>query len=344
MGEPRIVAIGRAVPERRYAQQDLLTHSPWARSPLLERLFLDAPVHTRGFFVPPDFHARPRTLTETNAAWLEGAMALGGEALRDALLRSGRTPSEVDLIAVTTVTGYATPGLDLRLARQEGLRPDITRAHFNCVGCHAALPLLKVAADHVARRPGSLAVAAAVEICSACFSQREDPQNLVATSLFGDGAAVAVVADQGPGPVLLDFGSLNDFDHMHTLGFDLDALGFRIVLDPSIPDLIARHVQQAVGALLERHDLSPSDVSIWAVHPGGSRILEAAGQALGLSDRDLDPSRRVLRAHGNMSSPSVLFCLAEALRTYGLPTSGHGVMVAFGPGLGIEVALLAFGR
>lgn len=344
MGEPRLLAIGRAVPERSYVQQDLLVHSPWGRSPLLERLFLDSPVHSRGFFVPPSFHAQPRSLTETNAAWLEGALALGGAALRDALTRSGHRPEQVDLIAMTTVTGYATPGLDLLLARQEGLRNGVARAHFNCIGCHAAIPLLKVAADHVARRPGSVAVAGAVEICSACFTERDDPQNMVATSLFGDGAAVAVVGDGGDGPVLVDFSARYDFDHIDTLGFDLDALGFRIVLDPAIPDLIAGHVQGAVGELLERHGVPPSDVGIWAIHPGGSRILEAAGHALGLSDAQLDPSRRVLRAHGNMSSPSVLFCLAEAFRARGVPRQGHGVMVAFGPGLGIEVALLAFGR
>lgn len=344
MGEPRLLAIGRAVPERSYVQQDLLVHSPWGRSPLLERLFLDSPVHTRGFFVPPEFHAVPRSLTETNAAWLEGALTLGGAAMRDALDRAGQEPGDVDLIAVTTVTGYATPGLDLLLARQEGLRNGLARAHFNCIGCHAAVPLLKVAADHVARRPGDLALAAAIEVCSACFTERDDPQNLVATSLFGDGAAVAVVGDTGDGPVLVDFASRYDFEHLHTLGFELDALGFRIVLDPSIPDLIAGHVREAVHDLLDRNGVPASDVRIWAVHPGGSRILEAAGAALGLSDRDLDPSRRVLRAHGNMSSPSVLFCFAEALQAHGVPTSGHGVLVAFGPGLGIEVALVRFGR
>lgn len=344
MPEPRLLAIGRAVPERQYVQQELLAHSPWGRSPLLDRLFLDAPVHTRGFFVPPSFHAVPRSLTETNAAWLEGALALGGAALRDALDRAERRPTDVDLIAVTTVTGYATPGLDLLLARQEGLRASIARAHFNCIGCHAAVPLLKVAADHVARRPGSTAVAAAIEICSACFSTRDDPQNLVATSLFGDGAAVAVVGDGGDGPVIVDFASRYDFEHMHTLGFDLDALGFRIVLDPTIPDLIASHVRAAVDELLDRHGLTPEAVRVWALHPGGSRILDAAGHALGLSDAALAPSRRVLRAHGNMSSPSVLFCLAEAFRAGGVPRDGHGVLVAFGPGLGIEVALLAFGR
>jgi alkylresorcinol/alkylpyrone synthase len=340
----RIQAIGRAVPENRVAQQDLLVHSPWKRTPLLERLFLDSPIHSRGFFVPPEFYATPRTLTETNAAWLEGALSLGGRALREALTRSGRGPHDVDLFAVTTVTGYATPGLDLLLARQEGLRDDFARAHFNCVGCHAAVPLLKVAADHVARRPGSTAVALAVEVCSACFSERDAAENLVATALFADGAAAVTLGTEGDGPALLDFGSRYDFDHIDALGFDLDALGFRIILDPSIPDRVADSIEATVDSLLARNGIQRDDVVLWALHPGGSRILEAVGNALGLDDAQMAPSRRVLRAHGNMSSPSVVFSLAEALRTQGVPESGFGVMAAFGPGLGIEVALLGFGR
>lgn len=343
MPDVRIASIGRAVPARRIAQQTLLRHSPWPITPLLERLFLDAAVHTRGFHVPPEFHAQPRSLTETNAAWLDGALSLGGEALREATSRAGVRPDQVDLIAATTVTGYATPGLDLLLARQEGLRPDVRRAHFNCIGCHAALPLLQVAADHVRANPDDTAVALAVEVCSACFSQRDDPQNLVATSLFGDGAAAVVLRSDGEGPRVLGFGSRYDFEHMDALGFDLDSLGFRIILDPAIPKLIATHIEAAVDALLTRHGVPRDDVCLWALHPGGSAILDRAGTALGLSEHDLAPSRRVLRNHGNMSSPSVLFCLAEALRDRGLPERGHGVLAAFGPGLGIEVALLGFG-
>lgn len=344
MPEPRIVSIGRAVPQRQYAQQDLLVHSPWRRTPLLERLFLDSPVHTRGFFVPPSFYATPRSLTETNAAWVQGAMHLGREAVRESLARAGRKPSDVDFFSVTTVTGYTTPGLDLRIAREEGMRDDIGRAHFNCIGCHAAIPLLKVAADHAARNPGSTAIALAVEVCSACFSERDAAENLVATALFADGAAAVTVGTEGTGPVILDFASKYDYAHFETLGFDLDALGFRIVLDPSIPDLIAGHIGATVDALLKRHAIAREDVKLWALHPGGSRILSAVGTALSLTEEQLLPSLRVLRAHGNMSSPSVVFSLAEALRTQGVPDEGYGVMAAFGPGLGIEVALLGFGR
>ena len=342
MADPRLLGIGRAVPERRYTQEELHRHHPWTGSTLVDKLFLDSAIRARNLFVPPEWYETPRTLTDTNRAWREGALLLGRRALRESLRRTGTAPEGVDLLGVTSVTGYATPGLDLLLASQEGLRTDLARAHFNCIGCHAAVPLLKVAADHVGRRPGTTAVALAVEICSACFSDDGDPQNLVAASLFGDGAAAAVVGTEGEGPRIVDFASVYAFEHLDKLAFGLTTRGFRIVLDPAIPDLVAEAVEEAVEGLLTRHGVPREAVSTWCLHPGGARILDRAQARLGLDDDALAPSRRVLAEHGNMSSPSVLFVLAEALgEGRGRPGS-FGVLAAFGPGLGVEATLLAF--
>jgi alkylresorcinol/alkylpyrone synthase len=342
MGEPRILSLGRAIPANRYAQSALHAKNPWQDSPLIDRLFLDSPVQTRALFVSPEWYDTPRTLTDTNHAWLEGAMLLGGQALTDALGGARCEPSSLDMLGVTTVTGYATPGLDLLLAREHGLRPNLARAHFNCIGCHAAIPLLRVAADHVRARPTEIAAAVAVEICSACFSRDPSPQNLVALALFADGAAAAVIGTGSEGPILVDFTSSYDFDHIDALGFGLTTSGFRITLDPSIPNIIAENIGGTVDRLLAQNGIRRSDVSTWCFHPGGSRILDAVQSNLHLDDRHMRPSRRVLANYGNMSSPSVLFALAEALEERPPPPDSFGVLAAFGPGLGIEAALMRF--
>ncbi|MFT4622055.1 MAG: alkylresorcinol/alkylpyrone synthase [Myxococcota bacterium] len=340
MADPRILSIGRAVPSTSYTQAELYAHRPWPATALTDRLFLDSPVHRRALFVPPSFYATPRTLTETNDAWREGATGLGRAALVDAI--GDREPTDIGWLGVTTVTGYTTPGLDLLLARDLAFRDDVARVHFNNIGCHAAVPLLRTAAEHVAADADRLAAAVAVEVCSACFSDSDDAENLVAISLFGDGAAAVVVGGSGDGPRIVDFGSVYDFEHQDALGFELTATGFRIVLDPSIPRIIATHIDRAVDDLLTRAGVPRERVHTWCLHPGGSRIIDAVQAALGLSDDEVRSSRRVLRAYGNMSSPTVLFVLAESLTSSPPPPGTFGVLASFGPGLGIEVGLLAF--
>jgi alkylresorcinol/alkylpyrone synthase len=300
-------------------------------------------VTQRALFVPPDWWQTPRTLDDANAAWKAGALAIAGAAVRDALALAHKAPGDVGLIAVTSVTGYATPGLDLLLVAQEGLSNRIARAHFNCIGCHAAVPLLKVAADHAALRPGSVALSIAVEICSACFRPDPDPQNLVALALFADGAAAAVVSTEGDGPAIIDFGAAYDLDNLDKLGFTLTTGGFRIVLDPTIPAHIGGQIDRTVRELLDRNGVRMDQVSTWCFHPGGSRILDEVQRALALDDDAMRASRRVLRGYGNMSSPSVMFVLAEAMNHRRPPDGTYGVLAAFGPGLGIETCLLRFG-
>ncbi len=335
-------AIGRSVPATRYTQDALYAYRPWQETPLLHRLFFDSPIQSRALAVEPSFYRSPRTLDETNARWRAAALGLGGAALRGALHSAGLDPIQIDLLAVTTVTGYATPGLDLLLAHQEGLRSTIQRTHFNNVGCHAAIPLLRTAVDHVAQRPGAVGVALAVEVCSACFSPDDDVQNIVAISLFADGAAAAVVSTTGDGPIVVDFESAFDFENLDALAFDLTPHGFRIVLDPKVPHAIGRGVEAVVGRLLDRNGVTRDRVSTWAFHPGGARILDEVAAALALDEPAMRHSRRVLRGYGNMSSPSVLFVLSEALRDAPPAPGTFGVLAAFGPGLGIECCLLSF--
>lgn len=338
---PRIISLGRAVPEDRHTQLELYERSPWEHSPLTDRLVYESAIRTRSLFATAEFYTHPRSLTETNTLWREGALLLSGLALEESLRTADLSPRQLDAIGVTTVTGYTTPGLDLLLAHSHNLRSDIHRLHLNNIGCHAAIPLLRAMSDHVALRPGIRAAAIAVEVCSACFSADPNPQNIVAVTLFADGAACAVLSTEGDGPELLDFASGFDFEHISALGFELSTEGFRIVLDPRIPDRIAANIASVVDSLLRRNGLSRSDITCWGLHPGGARVLDAAQEALGLSEQAMTASRRVLRSYGNMSSPSILFVLAELLSDTP-PHGAYGVLAAFGPGLGVEAVLLRF--
>ena len=116
MPEPRLMAIGRATPARRYTQHTLYALNPWADTALTDKLFGESPVHSRGLFVPPEWYRTERGLDDTNEAWKEGALRLGSEALEQALAAAALSPSDLDLFGVTTVTGYTTPGLDLLLS------------------------------------------------------------------------------------------------------------------------------------------------------------------------------------------------------------------------------------
>lgn len=330
-------SIGLALPAAVYSQAMLWAQRPWPDLPLLERLFLDSPVQTRRLALPPAYWSAPRTLGETNEAWREAALDLGEAALRDALGPGGTA----DFLGATTVTGSATPGLDLLLAHRLGLPPSLARVHFNNLGCHAALPLLRTGADWVRLRPARTAALVAVEVCSACFQADTDPQNLVALSLFGDAAAAMVLSTTGYGPALVDFESGFAFEHLGDLGFDLGDRGFRIRLTPAVPEAVGRTVGGVVDRLLDRQGLRRADVKAWCLHPGGARVIDEAGRALGLDEVQLRPARRVLRAQGNCSSPTVLFVLAEALAAQPV-LIGPVVLVAFGPGLGVEAALLDF--
>lgn len=340
---PRIQAIGRALPERAYTQEQLWEYSPFeGQHPLFDRLFLDSEIESRRLFVPPAFYDAPRTLTETNEAWRQGALSLGRAALEHALELAAWDPASIQHFGVTTVTGYTTPGLDLLLAQRCGLPATVARTHLNCIGCHAAIPLLRTVTEHVRAHPTHRAVALAVEICSSCLRQDGDPQNLVALSLFGDGAAALAISMDGDGPQIVGFESAFAFDHLDALGFELTTTGFRIVLDPAIPSIIAQHIGTATQRLFDAHDIDRDEVSVWAFHPGGSRILDAVQAELGLDDGNMAYSRDVLAQCGNMSSPSVLFVLAEALAQGAAQPGSYGVMAAFGPGLGIELCLLKF--
>ncbi len=283
--------------------------------------------------------------------FLAEALPLGKEAVGNALADAGLAPSDVGLFGVVSCTGYVTPGLDILLARDLGMTPDVQRLHIGHMGCYAALPGLGAVADFtVARaRPSvllcleltSLHVQPSPATARGGAPTPQDLQQMVAHALFSD-AAAAVVLQPGerPGLEVVDVVARTDVGTADHMTWDVTDLGFKMGLDPRVPDVLARHARPVVADLLARHGLAVEDVRGWAVHPGGRRIVEVVGDELGLSDAQLAPSYDVLRDVGNCSSATVLLVLERVQETVDLAPGDPVVAMAFGPGLTLYATLL----
>ncbi|HEY8451321.1 MAG: 3-oxoacyl-[acyl-carrier-protein] synthase III C-terminal domain-containing protein [Micromonosporaceae bacterium] len=344
-----VAGIGVAVPPA-VRQEDLWTgffadHYAGTGQALARRIFQNAGVVTRHAVVSP--------LLEDVSQWSTGkrmerylveALPLAKEAVAGAMADAGIRAADVGLLAVCSCTGYATPGLDILLARDLSLPADCQRLFVGHMGCYAAVAGIAAVADAVAvrRRP-------AVLLCAELASLHLQPSTLdtaqmVAHALFSDAAvAVALVpgapGDGGPGYVVRDVVSLTDPSAVDHMTWYVTDQGFRMGLSPDVPSVIGRHVRPLVSDLLARHGLATADVDGWAVHPGGPHILDVVERELSLPAEALSTSRAVLAEHGNCSSPTVLLVL-DALRRAGSRTV---VMAAFGPGLTLYAALLSAG-
>ena len=334
-----ITGAGRALPAT--YEQDAVwegffaQHYAGVRS--AERIFKATGVRTR--------HAVANPVDEDLSNWGTGArmeryvaeaLPLGKQAVAGALDAAGLAPGDVGLFAVATCTGYATPGLDIRLASDLGMPVGLQRLLVGHMGCYAALPGLGAVTDFVTARSRP-----AVLLCCELTSLHVQPaqrdlDQVVAHALFSDAAAAVVVQPgAGRGRRIAGLVARTDSSTADHMTWDVTDLGFRMGLSPRVPDVLGRHVGEVVDELLAGAGLRTEDVAGWAVHPGGPRILDVVRDELGLSEGQVAASRRVLAEHGNCSSATVLLVLEELA-----DVDGPVVAMAFGPGLTLYAALL----
>jgi predicted naringenin-chalcone synthase len=269
------------------------------------------------------------------------AVELACEAARGAL--AGQTGTITHLVTVSC-TGFIAPGIDHALIERLGLDRTVRRLHVGYMGCHGAVNGLAAARAIVRSEPASRVLLVCVEVCSLHFQASERHDQIVANALFADGAAAAVVAAGGPasfGGVAATGGCVFP-DSAGAMGWRIGDHGFEMTLAESVPRLIGEHLRPWLASWLDREGVSLKELvesGGWAVHPGGPRVLDAVASSLGLSEAAMRASRSVLADHGNMSSPTVLFILERLRRQAEVqkPT----VLLAFGPGLSAEAALLA---
>ncbi|MFC7485706.1 type III polyketide synthase [Knoellia sp. CPCC 206453] len=311
---------------------------------VLRRLHANAGVEHRNLVLPIEDYAGLENFGQANDLFIEHATALGAQALEDTLKAADLTPSDVDELICATVTGLAIPSLDARIVSALGLRPDVRRVPMVGLGCVAGAAGVARLHDYLGDRPDRVAALVTVELCSLTV-QRDDTSmpNLVASGLFGDGAA-AVVARGGTGhggPVeVLDSRSRLYPDSERTMGFDVSHRGLRIVLDAQVPAIVRRYIREDVDAFLADHGLSRADIGWWVCHPGGPKVIDAVIGALELTEHDLALTRASLARIGNLSSASVLHVLEDTLRERPPEPGTHGVMLAMGPGFCAEIVLL----
>ncbi|MER5957039.1 3-oxoacyl-[acyl-carrier-protein] synthase III C-terminal domain-containing protein [Streptomyces sp. NPDC001893] len=348
----RIAAVHGALAPHRRAQSEITDMVARACLPegtdrgVLDRLHRSARVDSRHMTLPLDQYEELDGFGAANDVFIASATDLGGRAVRDALRMAGLSTADVDLLIFTSVSGISTPSIDARLAVRLGLRRDVRRLPMFGLGCAGGAAGLARMHDYLVGRPDHVAVLLSVELCSLTF-QRNDATmaNLVATGLFGDGAAAVVgVGAHRPaetaGPTIVDTRSHLYPDTGRLLGWDVGDSGFRVVLDPRVPDVIRRHLADDVEGFLGDHGLKTKDVTAWVCHPGGPKVLEAVTEALDLPCDALDVTWRHLAEVGNLSSSSVLHVLRDTLADRRPPPGTPGVLLAMGPGFACELVLL----
>jgi alkylresorcinol/alkylpyrone synthase len=349
----KIAAVGKAFPPNYYDQETLLAalRERWAdrhyNTERLERLHQNVLVGGRHLALPIDEYAGLTTWGKANSAWIRVAQEIGGTAVLEALERAGLTPADVDALIFVTVTGVATPSIDARLMNRLGLPPWVKRMPIFGLGCVAGAAGIARAADYVRGFPDQVAVLLSVELCSLTL-QPEDLSipNLIASGLFGDGAAAVVVtgedrpAGETSGPRVVATRSVFYPDSERVMGWDISETGFKIVLSSDVPVVAREKLRPDVDAFLADHGLTRADITSWVCHPGGPKVLEAMHEALELPEGALDVTWRSLREVGNLSSTSVLLVLEETLANHRPPPGSWGMLIAMGPGFCSELVLL----
>jgi alkylresorcinol/alkylpyrone synthase len=359
---PVITALAHAVPES--ASQQELWHEFFAdhyhHDRLAKRVWQGSGVRTRhGVALPNSVDLSDWSTGARMQRYVDDAAPLAKEALSVALGRAARVPADLGLFAVVSCTGYTTPGLDVILARDLGMSSGVRRLCIGHMGCYAALPGLAAASDYVAAQ-GRPAALLCVELPSLHVqpapkgfdSSRLDPaemEQVVAHALFSDAASAVIVEPAGesrhaaPGLCVVDVEAWTDPTTSDHMTWSITDFGFRMGLSARVPDALEGYASEAVRSLLTTHGLTIDDIRGWAIHPGGPKIVEAIGRALGLDRNALAPSYEVLGDHGNCSSSTVLLVLERLLTDRRFQSNDHIVALAFGPGLTLYAALLRIG-
>jgi alkylresorcinol/alkylpyrone synthase len=333
----RLLSVASASPPHEFMQTDVaaearrLFGSKFRDFERLYPVFRNTGILRRQAVMPMEWYFEDRSWPERTAAYIGGAVDLFCDAASQALERANLSAAEVDTIVTVSSTGISTPSLEARAMGRMAFRDDVARVPVFGLGCAGGVTGLSLAGRLAQARPGSIVLLVAVELCTlACRLDEMTSANIVATALFGDGAAACVLRAGDGGEAEITGAAEHTWpDSLDIMGWNVDPLGFGVIFDRSIPTFAQANLRPAMESSLARMDLTLADVDRFVCHPGGSKVIEALEKSLDLGQGALIMEREVLADHGNMSAPTVLFVLERALAAQ---TRGQLVLTALGPG------------
>jgi alkylresorcinol/alkylpyrone synthase len=342
---PRILTIATAVPPYRLEQADVIqrVRKLFAEAPMLERLmpvFENTGIRTRYSCVPIEWYDRPHGWTERNRVYIASALDLLEATTIKLLDHAGLDKTAIDAVVTVSTTGIATPSLDALLIERMGLRRDVRRLPIFGLGCAGGVVGLARAASQALAVPGETVLFLVVELCALAFRGDDwSKSNIVATALFGDGAAGALLSTHGNGAAIVASTEHTWPGSLDVMGWDVADDGFKAVFSRDIPQLVTTELRAVAEAFLARHGLALADIDRFLCHPGGAKVVTALEHAFRLRHGALAGARIVLRDYGNMSAATVLFVM-DQMRAMG-PQWNLGLMTALGPGFTAGFLLLA---
>jgi alkylresorcinol/alkylpyrone synthase len=332
-----LLSLATAVPPQVVEQSEAKARAREAfggKKALFDRLagvFDNAGIARRHIVAPQDWYVKPHGWHDRNQLYLEASEALFEEAATKAIQGSGLAPGEIDGVVTVSTTGIATPSLEARVGPRMGLRPDVRRVPIFGLGCAGGVNGLAATARFASSEPDTNWLFVTIETCSISIRlDSDDPAAVVATALFGDGAAAAVVTGGEHSLARITGSAEKLWPHtQRIMGWDVEDPGLAVVFDRAIPPFIEAELADAVDEMCVKLGIARHDIDRFCCHPGGVKVIDAIETALELNQGELNLEREVLRDYGNMSAPTVLFVL-ERLIERGLPE--RVLMTAFGPG------------
>jgi predicted naringenin-chalcone synthase len=362
----QIKSIGKAIPQFRH-EQDKILHfmSRIYAFNEKERRTLKYLYHQSGisarYSVLPDYTREPGewtfyppaenlepfpSLEERMDIFNREAVGLSTRAVQDCL-ENQLDIQEISHLITVTCTGLSAPGLDLQLIELLNLPKNIFRTSVNFMGCYAAIHALKIADSLCIADPKAKVLIVCTELCTLHFQQQATIDNITSSLLFGDGSAAVLVTgggdNRGGFPLLGFYGEVIPRGKQD-MSWQLSSTGFAMTLSGYVPALIEEDFDMLVKHALEKHEISRDQITHWAIHPGGRKILEAIEKSLSIPKEKLDASYQILRDYGNMSSPTILFVLKEILSGLDKTQDSKIFGAAFGPGLTMETFILGSGN